>query len=117
MKVKIEFSKKNQTSHRRHLFNGMLVCLITIIMIVISTVESQSLSLALNQLLVFPIATKFCLFMLRRYFINSALFLCPLLVSYQLVPLFRIFKNHDIYELVYLYFAKYASMFILLFAC
>ena len=47
--------------------------------------------------------------MLKKYLIRSHIFLCAFMVSMQLLPIFKILKNQNLYELVYLYLAKYIS--------
>ena len=43
MKTKIEFTKKNQTSHRRHLFNGLLMCMLSILMVVTGNIAASEI--------------------------------------------------------------------------
>jgi len=64
--------------------------------------------LFIGQLL-YPLFFKSVFYILRKYMLKSHLFLCAFMVSMQILPIYTIIKNKNLYELIYLYVAKYLS--------
>lgn len=64
-------------------------------------------------ILLYPIFNKLFMHLLKRYLIESHIFICALMVSQQLLPCFLIFNNRNLNEFLLLYFSKFISFFVI----
>lgn len=68
---------------------------------------------ALFQVLLFPLLNKMFLHLQRQHLLKSYIFICGLMTNLQLLPCYFILKNKNVYEMAYLYLAKFFAFFVI----
>jgi hypothetical protein len=84
----------------------MFVFLFMSVLALTGMLVQQPYQSALLLAFIYPPFTKLMLFLQKRCLLRSAIFICPLMVSLHLMPLFTILKNQDLGQLIYLSTSK-----------
>lgn len=90
----------------------MLVALIYSVVIFYLLIQTSNLKTCLFILL-YPLFNKAFVHLLKRYLVQSYIFICSLMVSLQLLPCYLILNHNNFSELLLLYFSKYFSFFVI----